>query len=152
MTCCSRKIIVFSLSQFSSSRVSGMPGPELKKLRLAFQLFHSFRCVPQAVACRSFFGHLTGLISDLFNKKLTCLEGIHGPTFMDFVGKLQVGVYLELYVKACQANVISVLSSLLCFSFFVDWVLQDVSGVCLGRDRPLILKAVQLLFQFIFFG
>lgn len=101
MTCCSRKIIVFSLSQFSSSRVSGMPGPELKKVRLAFQLFHSFRCVPQAVACRCFFGHLTGLISDLFNKKLTCLEGIHGPTFMDFVGKLQVCMYLELYVKAC---------------------------------------------------
>lgn len=105
MTYCSRKIIVLIFSQFSSSHAQ--PGAE--QASFAFQTFHSFRGVQQAVACSCFFSHLTGLISNLFHKKLTCLEGIHGPAFMDFVGKFQVCIYLKLYVKAYWTIMILVL-------------------------------------------
>ena len=88
-----------------------------EKTSLAFQTFHSSRRVLQAVACSCSFSLLTGLISNLFNKKLTCLEGIHGPTFMDSVGKFQVCIYLKLYVNACETEMI-----LACFV----WL-----GVCL---------------------
>lgn len=93
--------------------------PRAEETSFAFQTFHSFRCVLQAVACSCFFSHLTGLISKLFNKKLTCLEGIHGPTFMDFVGKFQVCIYLELHLKAYQTKMTLVLFCLFCFCLLV---------------------------------
>lgn len=103
-----------------------------EKTSFAFQTFHSFRRVLQAGACSCSFSLLTGLISNLFNKKLTCLEGIHGPTFMDFVGKFQVCIYLKLYVKACETEMI-----LACFVWFgccllVIRSLRDL----IGRGQP----------------
>ena len=109
-----------------------------EKTSFAFQTFHSFRRVLQAGACSCSFSLLTGLISNLFNKKLTCLEGIHGPTFMDFVGKFQVCIYLKLYVKACETEMI-----LACFVWFgfcllVIRSLRDL----IGRGQPPILMAM----------
>lgn len=64
------------------------------------------------MACSCSFSLLTGLISNLFNKKLICLEGIHGPTWMDFVGKFQVCIYLKLCVKAYSTKMLLVLFGL----------------------------------------
>lgn len=112
MTYCSRKIIVLILSQFSSSHVRDMPSLEQRKQPSPFK-----PSVLLGVSCRQWLvavssATLTGLISNLFHKKLTCLEGIHGPTFVDFVGKFQVCIYLKLCVKAYWTIVILLL---LCF-------------------------------------
>ena len=134
MTYCSNKIIVLIWSQFPSSHVShAQPGAEARTF--VFQIFHSFRCVLQAVACSCFFSHLTGLISNLFHR-ITCLEGIHGPTFMEFVGKFQVCIYLKLYVKAYWTTVIL---ALFCVGFvlpFCHSISQDTLGIGSGGGSP----------------
>lgn len=107
--------------------------PGAEETTPAFQTFHSYMCAQQAVACSCSFSHLTGLISKLLIEKLTCLEGIHGPTFMDFVGKSQVCIYLKVYVKAYQMKVI--VCALFCFGFAFQSqteFLKIILGIGLG--------------------
>lgn len=88
------------------------------------------------MACSCSFSHLTGLISNLFPKKLTCLEGIHGPAFMDFVGEFQVCIYLKLYGKAYGTTMILVLFRFGLVLPSLCSISYDALGIGLGGDSP----------------